>query len=385
MNKKRALVVTLSNPSSNPRPNRIINLLNQKNIKVDVLSYKTNSDLPIENEFLISFINKPYNRNIRDLRKFLLTIIPFSRTKIKLCKMISSQYIIKGNISFDVYDIIIIEDIEVLPVILDHKPKGKIMCDLREFYPLQHEKSFKFKILERSYKYILCKYFLSSCHKLITVSEGISELYKKWFNLDTMVIMSCPYFANISPFVGNRNVIKMVHHGGPNKDRKLEKMIKMFYYLDNRFSLDFYLVNYYNKKYINYLKKLAKPFPQIRFLNPVPFKDIIPTMNKYDIGLYLLEPSGTNIKYSLPNKLFEYVQARLMIAIGPSIEMKKIVSKYNLGVVSNTFKPKDLANLLNNLKNEDILKFKLNSDNASKELCFEKESEKLINIINELI
>jgi hypothetical protein len=220
---------------------------------------------------------------------------------------------------------------------------------------------------------------------LITVSDGISELYRNWFNLETQVVMSCPYFTNISPTNNKSNIIKIVHHGGPNKNRKLEKMIEMFKYLDDRFYLDLYLVNYYNKKYIEYLRKLAKPFPQIRFLNPLPFNEIIQTLNKYDIGLYLLEPNGVNIKYSLPNKFFEYIQARLMIAIGPSIEMEKLVSKYNLGIVSNTFNPKDLANALNNLTYEDIWKFKLNSDFAAKELCFEKESQKLLKIIDELI
>lgn len=382
---RRALVVCLANPSTNPRPNRIINLLNQNNIRVDVLSFKTNNDLPVENEFLIKVSRKPIDRNKRDFNKILLSLSSSYKFKRTISEKLAYQYNIIGNINFDNYDLIIVEDIDILPFILKYKYRGKIICDLREFYPLQHEKDLKFNLLEKSYKYFLCKEFLSSCDRLITVSEGISEFYKKWFDLETQVVMSCPYFSDISPVKNESNIIKMVHLGGPNKDRKLENMIEMFKFLDSRFSLDFYLVNYYNKKYIEYLKKLAKPFPQIRILNPIPFNEIITTMNKYDIGLYLLEPNGVNIKYSLPNKFFEYIQARLMVAIGPSIEMKKLVLKYNIGIVSNTFDPKDLANCLNKISDEDIWNFKLNSNLASKELCFEKESEKLLKIINELV
>ncbi|MEJ5273485.1 MAG: capsular biosynthesis protein, partial [Spirochaetota bacterium] len=321
----------------------------------------------------------------RDLLKFLLTVSPFYNLKLKITELLGELYLIDHNIDFDNYDLIIIEDIEILPIILKYKKNAKILCDLREFYPLQHENNIKFNILERNYKYLLCKHFLSSCDAIITVSEGISNFFKNWFNLKPQVIMSCPYFIDIAPSKNISNTIKMVHHGAPNRDRKLERMIEIFQFLDERFYLDFYLVNYYNRKYIEHLKKIAEPFQKIRFLNPVSFNDIIPTMNKYDIGLYLLEPTGINTKHALPNKFFEYIQARLMIAIGPSIEMEKLVLKYKLGIVSKTFKPKDLANLLNDLTNEDIWKYKINSDNASHELCFEKESKKLLKIIEEII
>ena len=195
--------------------------------------------------------------------------------------------------------------------------------------------------------------------------------------------MSTPFYFDIKPSIGDGKKIKMVHHGGANPDRKLENMIKMFHTLDERFTLDFYLVG--NRRYIKKLKAMAKPFPQIRFLDPVPFKEIIPTINKYDVGLYLLEPTGFNTKYYLPNKFFEYIQARLMLAIGPSYDMKKIVEQYKLGIVSKSFDPSDLAKELNKLSYKDILTYKKNSDLAAKELCFENESKKIILIIEELL
>ena len=122
----------------------------------------------------------------------------------------------------------------------------------------------------------------------------------------------------------------------------------------------------------------------IHFIEPVPFSDIAKTLNNYDIGIYILKPSSFNTKHALPNKIFEFVQARLAIAIGPSIEMAKIVNDYKLGVISKTFSPKSLAQCISQLTPEKIMEYKNNSDKHAKTLSAEESMTKLRNIILEL-
>ncbi|MBK7701065.1 MAG: hypothetical protein IPJ39_21260 [Saprospiraceae bacterium] len=86
--------------------------------------------------------------------------------------------------------------------------------------------------------------------------------------------------------------------------------------------------------------------------------NIVNFISKYDIGLYILEPTNFNNGMALPNKMFEFIQARLAIAIGPSPEMKSLVEEYNLGVVSADFDSKGLAISLNNLTHQNIIDFK---------------------------
>ena len=104
-------------------------------------------------------------------------------------------------------------------------------------------------------------------------------------------------------------------------------------------------------------------------------------LNNYDIGLFFVKPVTFNLLNCLPNKLFEFIQGRLAIAIGPSPEMSKIVEKHNCGFVSKDFNTNSMIELLNNLDKKNIDKAKLNSSRAAKELCFEKESRFLINKI----
>jgi hypothetical protein len=88
------------------------------------------------------------------------------------------------------------------------------------------------------------------------------------------------------------------------------------------------------------------------------FDDIISFSNKYDIGLFYLEPVTFNYENALPNKLFEFIQARLAIAISPNPEMKAIVDKYNLGVVADNYSIENLAEKIKKLSRQDILAFK---------------------------
>ena len=85
---------------------------------------------------------------------------------------------------------------------------------------------------------------------------------------------------------------------------------------------------------------------------------------------------------ALPNKLFEFIQARLAVAIGPSPEMAKYVKKYNCGVISNSFSPVDMAKSLENLTNDELYRFKINTQRFAEEESSESNSKKLINLID---
>ena len=89
--------------------------------------------------------------------------------------------------------------------------------------------------------------------------------------------------------------------------------------------------------------------------------------------------------YALPNKFFEFIQARLAIAIGPSPEMARLVKQYNLGIVSQDFTPKSMAESLNSLTKEQIRQYKENANQTAKILNAEREGEKLLRILEEVL
>jgi hypothetical protein len=178
--------------------------------------------------------------------------------------------------------------------------------------------------------------------------------------------------------------VKLIHHGGAMKQRRIEMMIKMMQYLDNeKYELTLMLVPG-DQKYYAYLTKMAGKFKNIKIVNPVGFSKIPETINKHDVGVYILRPDGFNDKYALPNKIFEFIQARLAIAIGPSIEMAKIVNKYHVGVVSKDFSAKSLADSIRTLSWDSIMEYKGNSDKYAKELSSENNMTKIKRIVSNL-
>lgn len=375
----RILLFTLHDPAKNPRPNRIIKYFLSRGWQVDVCTYDFSGQVEVNKLFLIK---TKFNKPIRGLIKVLLNFFRFKNVDFVIRDFLNGLLEVKNKIVFSEYDWIIVENIEFLHFAFSNKSeRNKILVDLREFYVLEFGEKIVFRILETNYRKRVCKLYLNKCDKLITVSEGLKKAYKDWFGVECEVIYSAPYYANFLPQKVDSHTVKMVHHGGANKDRKLENMIAMFDRLDKRFCLDFYLVG--DKNYINYLKKLSKPYSdRIRFLEPVPLDKILSTINSYDIGLYLLKDTNYNTQNALPNKFFEFVQARLMLAVGPTVDMKKLIEKFNLGIVSPTFDPSDMANLLNSLSNEQIFNYKQNSHQAAKFLCYENEILKLQDIFN---
>jgi hypothetical protein len=92
-----------------------------------------------------------------------------------------------------------------------------------------------------------------------------------------------------------------------------------------------------------------------------------------------------NHDYALPNKFFEFVQARLLVAIGPSLEMKKILEQYGIGVISESFDPKDLAYKINQLNLIEIDKQKNSLEKAAFDLSAEKSRRILLKEINDML
>jgi len=168
------------------------------------------------------------------------------------------------------------------------------------------------------------------------------------------------------------------------KSRNIEKMMDLADFLDNRFTLFFMLVPT-SRDYYEYLKDYAKNKKNVIFRDPCAMQDISRNLNDFDIGVYMLTPNSFNKLNALPNKFFDFIQARLMVAIGPSPEMAKIVKKYNLDIVSDDFEPKTLANKLNRLKKEDTICYKNNSHIAAKELGAENNKEILISLVERLL
>lgn len=373
----RLLMMCLPDHNKNPRPNRMIRFCLERGEDVSVISGAHQEQMSVRKHWPLK------NQSFSLYAKLKRKAEAFIRSYIYPLKF---PYISEAQIEelrAENFDLIIVEDLFLLPdafAIADEC--AKVIFDAREYYPEEYGGNPIFRMIERPFRVYLCKKYLPLCEQVMSVSDGLCRRYKQDFGVDVLLLRSAPPYVDYPVRKTEGAAIRMVHHGAANPDRRLETMIETMALLDERFSLDFYLTG--NTAYLNELKAKAAPDRRIQFHDPVPFSDILPMLQNYDIGFYLLQPTGFNTEYALPNKFFEFLQARLMLAIGPSPDMAALIESYGCGIVAENFSPRSMAEKLNALSAEDIHAAKQASDHAAKILCFEKESEKIAGLFDRL-
>lgn len=380
------LIVCNKDPNTNPRPNRMINWLKDY-YEVEVVGTRK-----FDMEGIKSYVIEPFPRG-SGIKNYFVTLRRVTRRNFNLLwgnyEAVNSSRLgntnsLAAEIAQDNYDLIISHDLVLMPLVFEIKGQStRVMLDAREYYPRNYNDQWLWRKLYKPVNEYLCREYLPRCDKIITVSDGLAGEYGRVYGVQPEVVMSLPVRQDLQPLRVQSDQIKLIHHGVAGRSRKTEIMLEMMDHVDERFTLDLMLV-VGDVKYWEWIVSLAEKRKNVRIVPSVPMQEIVSTINKYDIGLFLVPPTNFNLEYSLPNKLFEFIQARLVVAIGPSKEMKKIVEKYECGIVSKDFNPLSLARELNRLTVKGIIQYKENSHKAAIDLNAETNSNRVRQIVQEL-
>lgn len=268
---------------------------------------------------------------------------------------------------FHAFDMVLANDVWVLPAALRLAKGAPVWLDAHEYAPREFEDRPAWRWLLGPFFDAVCRRDLPHVARMSTVCEGIAREYTARYGVPVAVMPNCPDPVDLPVQPVQLGRIRLIHHGAAIASRRIGKMIDLMHHLDERFELDLMLVEHESAT-MTELRQRAAGNTRIRFIPPVAMADIAAHTNVYDIGLFLLPPTNFNYLHALPNKFFEFMQARLAIAIGPSPEMKVLVESHGCGIVSPSFEPADLARLLNALTTADIDAMKRASDRASRTL-----------------
>ncbi len=297
---------------------------------------------------------------------------------------------LRSQIKDRTFDLIIANDIESLPLAFKIKTIEKILFDAHEYAPRHFEDKLVWRIFFQRFNKYLCKKYLPQVDEMTTVGEGLAKEYAKHYPVKPIVLTNANYYYQNTPTQVDPNKIRLIHHGAANPSRQLEIMIEMMSHLDDRFRLDMMLLtptiaNKKTRDYLTSLKDLIAGKSNINIIPPVKSNEVVQYIRDYDIGIFLLPPINFNYANTLPNKFFDFVQARLCIAIGPTPEMLALVNTYDLGIVSQDFTAISLAKKINVLTDSDIVRFKEQSNRAAMALSAEQNKIILNNIVSKLL
>jgi glycosyltransferase involved in cell wall biosynthesis len=300
------------------------------------------------------------------------------------------RYILK-TLKHDTFDLIIANDVESLPLAFEAADQftGKVIFDAHEYAPRHFEDKFMWRLFFQPLNIYLCKKYIPQTAAMITIGSGLANEYEKNFHVKPVIITNANHFHKLNPTPLQNSRIRLVHHGIATPSRKLELMIEMMDHLDDRFTLDMYLVTVgASSKTMHYtetLKGIAAKNSRVRILPPIKADEIAFKINEYDMGVFLIPPVNFNYANTLPNKLFDFIQARLAVVVGPTPEMAEIVNTYKIGVVSTDFTPKSLAEKLSPVTAEQLHAFKQNSTVAAEKLNAEENKKILIALLEKVL
>lgn len=270
------------------------------------------------------------------------------------------------------FDAMIVNDLPLLPVALKVAGQRPVAFDAHEYYPRQREDERRFRVLMRPYYNAICKRYLPMADTMFTVSPGLASEYAKEFGVRAVVVRNAPSYQELQP-TPVHTPIQLVYHGVAQQRRNVESVIDVVRQLEGKCEL--HLMIQSRESRVNALRERASGCRHIHFHPPVPNHEVVQTINQFDLGIAFFPPVTFNLKYCLPNKLFEYIQARLGVIVGPSPDMADVVESTGCGLVTNDFSVESLKQTLSSLTPENVSQLKQHSGLAAGELCWERESQ----------
>jgi hypothetical protein len=202
------------------------------------------------------------------------------------------------------------------------------------------------------------------------------EIAKRYqdFGLSPEVVTNAPHHRELDVTPTGRP-IRIVHSGNPFRERGLAEIMRAVAAVPADVTLDLYLTHNVAADRA-YLVELAESLGRrITIHEPVSQSVLVETLHQYDVGIHVLPPTSENNALALPNKFFDFVQARLALIVGPSAEMARIVRERELGLVTDSFDESAIVAAIGALSTERVDEFKAASDAAALDLAAESQVE----------
>ncbi len=223
---------------------------------------------------------------------------------------------------------------------------------------------------------------------VITVNDSIARLFEEKYHKKVHVVRNIPPPKKPAPAVGRESLgmpagrpVILLQGSGINIQRGAEELVEAMQYLDG---VQLYIIG--GGDVIGILKKMATDLhlnQKITFVPRLPFERLQQFTANADIGLSLDKDTNINYRYSLPNKLFDYIHAGIPVLTSPLVEVRRIVETYRVGETIDSHDPQHIAAKIRNmLADQQMLKtYRENCRRASEILSWENEKQTLVKIL----
>jgi glycosyltransferase involved in cell wall biosynthesis len=224
------------------------------------------------------------------------------------------------------------------------------------------------------------RHSIGSAAVITAVSEGIAGRLRDLYALPRLpvVIRNTPVFES-TPFRPTTAPIRVIYQGIVVPGRGLEAVIDSV--CGWRPEFDLTIRGPGNASFLHALQRRISERgleSRVRLATAVPMTALVREAADFDVGLFALPRSSLHNEFALPNKLFEYTMGGLAACVTELPEMARLVRQYDIGVTIPKVESSAIAETINRLTAGDIDRYKRNALAAASELCWERESERLL-------
>jgi glycosyltransferase involved in cell wall biosynthesis len=282
-------------------------------------------------------------------------------------------------------DLLVANDLDTLAanyLASKFKFKVRLVYDSHEYFTqvpeLIHRPKTQ-KIWERIEEFIFPR-----LKTVYTVNQSIANIYSEKYKKEVDVVrnISPSWRPNSIPSrkelgLPEHQVLVILQGAGINIDRGAEEAVEAMKLL-----MDVTLLFVGNGDVIEQLEekvKAEKLENRVLFFGKRPYNEMMAFTHHADLGLTLDKPTSDNYRYSLPNKVFDYIHAETPIIGTNLIEVAHVITTHQVGTVLSDLTPENLANAIRHYQEHPdfLLTQKANCRVAAASENWEKEQEVL--------
>jgi glycosyltransferase involved in cell wall biosynthesis len=226
---------------------------------------------------------------------------------------------------------------------------------------------------------------------IFTVNQSIADLYSSQYNKDVQVLRNVPRNDDLKKTKSRTDLgipldkkIVLVQGTGINIDRGIEELLDAISIMEDTV---LYIVG--SGDVLEHLRARSQDadlIGKVVFIGKLPYHEMMQYTYNADVGVTLDKDTNINYRFSLPNKIFDYIKAGLPVLSSDLVELKKIINQYEIGVITPDHSPEEIKKSLLALWDNDsrFSQYKENTIKAAAELTWEKEVEILIDVYRKL-
>jgi glycosyltransferase involved in cell wall biosynthesis len=231
---------------------------------------------------------------------------------------------------------------------------------------------------------------IRKARKVYTISESIATFLELKHRINVDLVRNTPEIQSVRKFPPEYRLVHeglkvLIYQGAVNRGRGLEMIINAMKYLPE--AMLFIVGEGEEEEVLEKLVLQTSLYNRVIFYGRVQFEELKFLTMQADLGLSAEEDICLNYRYSLPNKLFDYIHAGIPVLVPGVQEMLKLVYERKIGQIITDRLPEKLAAQIRKMLSDDemVKQWRANAVATAKELNWCNEKNRLIEIYQEFL